>query len=111
MDESLLWPRPKTPRTWPEGQAPTDEQWLDWLLASDREDQLTIARRVRWAMDAQARCLILGHDTLWDNLRAAGRSLSESHARQRRYRLAWLAARRWRQGFRRVVAEWEAEHP
>ncbi|WP_109507336.1 hypothetical protein [Nocardioides speluncae] len=48
-------------RTWPEGCYPTAEQWLDWLLANDRGDQLLIAVRVLDVLDIALQCVACDH--------------------------------------------------
>lgn len=98
------------PRTWPELQHPTPDQWLDWLLANDRADRVAIVARVlAHVEDAQA-CVVQGHDTLRLELAHLDVLLRVSTAQARRYRLAWMSARRFRWRLRTAVAEHFARH-
>ncbi len=71
---------------WPEAVHPTETQWLDWLLANDREDQLLIAQRVLDCDAMAARCFIQNHE-------GAMQEVQYLRSQVMRYRLAWRHAR------------------
>lgn len=50
------------PQTWPADRWPTAEEWLDWLLSNDRDDQLQIAQRAIDRAQEASRCLEQAHE-------------------------------------------------
>ena len=91
---------------WPEGSMPSPQQWLDWLLRLDRSDQMIIAERVDKALDRSHRCFAMNHDNLMRELRACEDQRWKTTLRMKRYRLAWLSARRYRRNVRAMVTDY-----
>lgn len=81
-------------RTWPEMCAPTPVQWLDWFLRLAMDDQLIAAEMICGTQERALRCLVMDHESLEVQLRAAEEVRRHVRRRADRYRRAWLSARR-----------------
>ena len=53
-----------TERPWPENAWPTAEQWLDWLLILDREQQMAQAESRLLDAEHAHRCVLMNHDNM-----------------------------------------------
>lgn len=82
------------PRTWPEMVKPTPEQWRDWFLANDAEQQTEIAERVLRDHDEATRCFLADHDHLLDEIQNQQQAMARFLGERNRYRLAWISCRR-----------------
>jgi hypothetical protein len=54
----------RKPLTWPENVEPTAEQFTDWFLSNDRDDQVDIAEQLLRNARIGAACFIQNHDAL-----------------------------------------------
>lgn len=53
-----------TPRTWPEGMIPTNEQMADWLEVCTRWERIAFVQNARMNSDDAQRCLMENHRSL-----------------------------------------------
>lgn len=80
LGRHMCWP-------WPEGVAPTPEQFADWYVTVPRDERIRVAAQTLDASERSSRCFVMNHEGLQEELIWTRRSVL-------RYRNAWLSARR-----------------
>jgi hypothetical protein len=78
---------------WPEYAEPTAREWAPWFLEQTPEDQVKLAQAVLDAHSAQHACFIK-HAGVEEAVHTITEMLAFSTVAERKYRLAWLSARR-----------------
>lgn len=62
------------PKTWPEGVAPTAEQFAAWFVSLDEPDRVAVAERVLESQEAAYRCFVEDHASAVRQLESTGNS-------------------------------------
>lgn len=101
------------PRTWPQNVQPSPAQLWDWLTQCTPEQREDVLRRLQEHADISATCFQMNHKGAMAELQMRLQQVALLERKNRRLKLAWASARRFRRTTRvamDALTEWIDTH-